>query len=145
MLSALNQTRHIHVSSPVSLKEIVVKEEDNIITVEGKYIKSPREALLVKPEHGECNSCSLCALNLNLKHTDVLVLSQFVRSDGCMLPKRVTGLCARQQKRVKWLVAMAQKSGLMPNLAPSWSKRDPKARYRSKKYNRYFDESTLPV
>lgn len=42
---------------------------------------------------------------------DVLILSQFVRSDGCMLPRRITGLCNVQQKRITTMVAMAQKAG----------------------------------
>ena len=42
---------------------------------------------------------------------DVLILSQFLRSDGCMLPRAITGLCKRQQKIVVDLVAMAQKAG----------------------------------
>jgi len=33
--------------------------------------------------------------------------------------------------------------GLMPNIAPPGSKRDPKTRYKWKKCNTYFDESTI--
>lgn len=40
-----------------------------------------------------------------------MILSQFVRSDGCMLPRRVTGLCKIQQKRVSTMVTMAHKAG----------------------------------
>lgn len=40
---------------------------------------------------------------------------------------------------------MAQKAGLMPNLTPSSSKRDPKKRYGWKKFNKYFDEKTIRV
>ncbi|XP_063597213.1 large ribosomal subunit protein mL66-like [Penaeus indicus] len=138
-------SRHIAVSSPLLVKEIIIDAADKQTTVEGVYKPSDRTDLLVKTEHTECGSCPLCALQLNLKHTDVLVLSQFLRSDGCMLPKRITGLCNPQQKKVTFLVAMAQKAGLMPNLAPSGSKKDPKKRFGSKKLNRYFDEKTLKI
>lgn len=87
--------------------------------------------------------CPECTLGLDLKHTDILILSQYVRSDGCMLPKRITGLCNRQQKKIGTLVTMAQKAGLMPNLAPANSKKDPKKRYSWKKFNKYFDENTI--
>lgn len=84
-----------------------------------------------------------------------------------MLPKRVTGLCGKQQRRIGTMVTMAQKAGiyfiskkiflpflliycffyfikgLMPNIAPENSKKDPKKRYQWKKYNKYFDEDTL--
>jgi hypothetical protein len=33
--------------------------------------------------------------------------------------------------------------GLMPNIAPPGSKRDPNTRYKWKKCNTYFDESTI--
>lgn len=101
----------------------------------------------------------------------MLILKQFVRPDGCMLPRKVTGLCKIQQKRMYYLVAMAQKAGLllsfhfiminykfkktliyfeylvlglMSNLTPSWSKKDPTKRYKYKKYNTYWDEKTIP-
>lgn len=35
--------------------------------------------------------------------------------------------------------------GLMPNFAPSNSKRDPKKRFAWKKFNKYFDESTIKL
>lgn len=55
--------------------------------------------------------CPKCTLGLDLKHTDVLILSQYLRSDGCMLPKRITGLCKKQQRYIGTLVVMAQKAG----------------------------------
>lgn len=99
------------------------------MVVEGVTVPSPRSDLLVRPDkiptlveinknvltsHGqtaEKRLCYMCALGLDVKHTDVLILSQFVRSDGCMLPKRITGLCKRQQKKIGKLVTMAQKAG----------------------------------
>lgn len=45
----------------------------------------------------------------------MLILSQFVRDDGCILPARVTGLCKEQQKRISYLIAMAQKAGKNKN------------------------------
>merc|ERR1712179_114632 len=134
----------ISTSAPNFLKEITVTESENVVTVEGNYIDSPRNPYLIKlPDDN--TTCPLTALNLDLKHTDVLILSQFLRDDGCMLPARVTGLSKYWQKRVTYLVAMSQKAGLMPNLAPSNSHKNPRRRYGSKKYNRYFDEKTLDV
>ena len=73
----------------------------------------------------------------------MLILSQFVRSDGCMLPRRITGLSKQQQKRVGTMVTMAQKAGLMSSLTPAYSKKNPRLRYRWKKWNTYWDESTI--
>lgn len=112
------------------------------LTISAEYIPSGREPYLVKHEHTK--ACRLCSSEIDLKHTDVLILSQYLRSDGCMLPKKVTGLCNRQQKRVTLLVAMAHKAGLMPNINPANSKKDPHKRFGWKKCNKYFDEDTLP-
>lgn len=108
---------------------------------------SPNNSLLV-PEFTECQKegkrfCPECTLGLDIKHTDVLILSQYVREDGCMLPARITGLCRRQQKRIGMLVTMAQKAGLMMNLTPHWSNKNPKKRFGDKKFNKYFFEETI--
>jgi small subunit ribosomal protein S18 len=87
--------------------------------------------------------CPECHLGLDIKHTDVLILSQYVRPDGCMLPRRITGLCKRQQKRIGTMVTMAQKAGLMINMTPSYCKKDPKKRYGMKKFNKYYFEDTI--
>ena len=134
--------------------------------IEGVTLASDRSNKLVKTDNiGHSESCYMCKLNLDLKHTvnfywqnlftkhcfesrihsfqDVLILSQFLRTDGCMLPRRVTGLCKRQQKRVGTLVTMAQKAGLMSSINPPGSKKDPKLRHKWKKWNSYWDETTI--
>lgn len=83
--------------------------QGNEIIISGEYVDSPRKPYLVEKLHSD--ACPLCSSGLDVKHTDVLILRQFVRSDGCMLPRRITGLCRPQQKRVATLVAMAQKAG----------------------------------
>ncbi|KAK7078062.1 Mitochondrial ribosomal protein S18A, partial [Halocaridina rubra] len=66
--------------------------------------------MLIKTDCEDSQACPLCTLNLDIKHTDVLILSQFLRKDGCLLPRRITGLCNKQQLRLKYLVAMSQKA-----------------------------------
>merc|ERR1712179_815750 len=92
-------------------------EKKNITTVEGVVKKSDRADQSVKLD-GPGGCCPLCRLDMTLKYTDVLILSQFLRPDGCQLPKQITGLCNYQQKRVANLVHQAQRAGLMPNLRP---------------------------
>ncbi len=41
---------------------------------------------------------------------DVLVLSQFIRSDGGMLPP-ITGLCAQEHTKIAICVQMAHRAG----------------------------------
>lgn len=122
-------------------------DEKQTLVIKASYVPSANEPFLVK-EYTECQKngtrfCPECSLGLEIKHTDVLILSQYVRDDGCMLPKRITGLCNRQQKRIGTLVTMAQKSGLMINKTPSYCKKDPKKRFGFKKFNKYYFEDTI--
>ncbi|XP_043235007.1 28S ribosomal protein S18a, mitochondrial-like [Amphibalanus amphitrite] len=140
--SAMAQHKTLCTARPALVKQIVCAEEGNVTVIQGRVMPSPRENRVVQTGGGTC-ACPLCQLHLDIKHTDVLILSQFLRSDGCLLPRRVSGVCRLQQRRVQQLVAMAQKAGLMPNLAPSSSKRDPRRRFGFKKFNKYYDESTI--
>ncbi|KAL1461498.1 hypothetical protein WDU94_013387 [Cyamophila willieti] len=123
---------------------IVEQKQGKTLTIEAVYQPSPRSSTLIKlPEVEDKECCSLCKLDLPIKHTDVLILSQFLRSDGCMLSRRVTKLCSKQQMRMSNLVSMAQKAGLMSKLNPRNSKKNPKLRYGEKKFNNYWDESLM--
>ncbi|XP_018563367.1 39S ribosomal protein S18a, mitochondrial [Anoplophora glabripennis] len=134
-------TRNLFLSSKLQIKEIKESQNGKELIISGEIKPSAREPYLLKTSHP--HACPLCASNLDVKHTDIRIVSQFVRSDGCMLPRRITGLCKKQQKRMSSLVTMAQKAGLMPNLNPANSKKDPKTRYEWKKFNKYFDETTI--
>ncbi|KRT80938.1 hypothetical protein AMK59_5245, partial [Oryctes borbonicus] len=97
--------RSLSINPPLCLKQIMEVKEGNNIVVSGSYEESPRKPFLIK---SSCeDSCILCQLDLHIKHTDVLILSQFVRNDGCMLPRRITKLCLKQQKMMSTLVTMA--------------------------------------
>lgn len=94
------------------LFSVQVDQQKESLVISGQYVESPRQEFLVK-EFGSSQKkfCPKCTLGLDIKHTDVLILSQYIRSDGCMLPRRITGLCKVQQKRIGTLVTMAQKAG----------------------------------
>lgn len=126
-----------------------MSQEKDVVTVKGTTVPSGNEKLLL-PEVKECEKngvrfCPECTLGLDIKHTDVLILSQYVRKDGCMLPRRVTGLCKRQQKKIGVMVTMAHKAGLMGSLKPSNSHKDPEKRSGYKKFNKYFYEETIKL
>ncbi|GAB0095005.1 mitochondrial ribosomal protein S18A [Sergentomyia squamirostris] len=143
-LNLRQNARNFAVTPIHQLKELKSTQEGNVIKIEGVVLNSPRYEFLLDDfkkarAKGE-KFCPKCTLGLDVKHTDVLILSQYVRSDGCMLPSRITGLCRRQQKKMTILVAMAQKAGLMSNLTPANSKKNPKLRHQWKKFNHYFEE-----
>ncbi|CAG9862998.1 unnamed protein product [Phyllotreta striolata] len=141
--NVFKQTKHLSIYPALRVKEIQEKETNNELVISGKILESGREPYLLKNEHPE--ACPVCASGLQIKHTDVLILSQFMRSTGGMLPRRITGLCRRSQKYISSLVIMANKAGLMPHLKPANSHKDPKMRRGWKKYNKYFYESTIKI
>ncbi|XP_063976892.1 large ribosomal subunit protein mL66-like [Diachasmimorpha longicaudata] len=133
--------RTFTVSHVSRLKEIIERKEGNTLIIEGRIHEDPKEKNLL--ERASNGACLLCSTGLNVKHTDVLILSQFLRSDGRLMPRRVTGLCRTQQKRLNKLVAMSHKAGLMPNLHPPNSAKDPTKRLGPKAFNVYYDETTI--
>ncbi|KYN32769.1 28S ribosomal protein S18a, mitochondrial [Trachymyrmex septentrionalis] len=128
--------RSISLSAITHLKQIIKKKEDNVLTIEAITVPHKKEHLLFKLES---NACSLCATGLDVKHTDVLILNQFLRKNGTVLPRRITGLCKIQQNKVTTLVTMAKRAGLLPDRLP----KEVMATEKWRKYNTYFDENTI--
>ncbi|KAI1240673.1 hypothetical protein IHE44_0009109 [Lamprotornis superbus] len=84
--------------------------------MEGRIIEDAE----APPPPNPSGQCPICRWNLKHKYdyVDVLLLSQFIRSDGGMLPRRVTGLCLEEHKKVAVCVQMAHRAGLLPNHRP---------------------------
>ncbi|KAM5164837.1 large ribosomal subunit protein mL66 [Mantella aurantiaca] len=99
------------------LRELVEKKEGKTTVLEGRILEE-KEALCPPNPSGQCPIC-----RWNLKHkydyTDVLVLSQFIRSDGGMIARKLTGLCAEEHKKVAACIKMAHRAGLLPNHRPN--------------------------
>ncbi|XP_054169043.1 39S ribosomal protein S18a, mitochondrial-like [Oppia nitens] len=120
IVSNVNQmqyiSRHISLTTINRLKEIKYTEKDDTITVEAVKVKSDRtDKLVTTDENVSCKCCPLCRLNLRrLNYTDILILQQFVESDGKVMPRSVTGLCERMHQKVYNLVNKAQRCQLMP-------------------------------
>ncbi|KAJ8409170.1 hypothetical protein AAFF_G00241910 [Aldrovandia affinis] len=98
------------------IRQVVEKTDGNTTTMEGRILTGAERPHPPNPE----GDCPICQWNLNHKYsyTDVLLLSQFIRSDGGMLPRRVTGLCATEHRKVAICVQMAHRAGLLPDHKP---------------------------
>lgn len=92
---------------------VKVEQKGKTLEISAEYKPSPRESILVKEVKSEKKFCPKCTLGLDIKHTDVLILKQYLRSDGTMMPRRVTGLCAVQQKNIGTMVLMARRAGAL--------------------------------
>ncbi|XP_025105773.1 28S ribosomal protein S18a, mitochondrial-like [Pomacea canaliculata] len=133
--------RPFSVSSVRNIKEIIQTTKENVTTIEGVTVQSERAPYVAKNTDG---GCTLCKIHSHLKYTDVLILSQFLRPDGCLLPRSVTGVCQSKQRKLAMLVRKAQQAGLLPQLRPELSngrvRTGHKSNYKWKRYNVYFKD-----
>ncbi|KAF8792534.1 39S ribosomal protein S18a like protein [Argiope bruennichi] len=112
-LFSCNSVRQFSLSSSKFLVEVKRTETDKQIVIEGVKVKSDREGKVINLHNRK--GCPLCRVGLHfVKHTDTLILSQFVSSDGTVIPQHITGLCNKQHFRVTRAVALAQRAGLIP-------------------------------
>ncbi|GAB5571556.1 39S ribosomal protein S18a [Prionailurus iriomotensis] len=92
-------------------------QEGKTTIIEGRMTGTPKESPNPPNPTGQCPIC-----RWNLKHKygyeDVLLLSQFIRPCGGMLPRRITGLCQEEHRKIEECVKMAHRAGLFPNHRP---------------------------
>ncbi|KAL2791904.1 39S ribosomal protein S18a, mitochondrial isoform 2 precursor [Daubentonia madagascariensis] len=92
------------------LREVVEIQEGKTTTIEGRITGTPRESPNPPNPSGQCPIC-----RWNLKHKydyeDVLLLSQFIRPHGGMLPRKITGLCREEHQKIEACVKMAHRAG----------------------------------
>ncbi|XP_020494503.1 39S ribosomal protein S18a, mitochondrial [Labrus bergylta] len=98
------------------IRQVVEKREDKTTTIEGQILDVPAGPQPPNPSA----KCPIYRWNLQNKYsyTDVLLLSQFIRSDGGMLPRRITGLCPEEHRKIAICVQMAHRAGLLPDHKP---------------------------
>ncbi|KAJ6223942.1 hypothetical protein RDWZM_002487 [Blomia tropicalis] len=106
------------------VKEIRVSENDEKIVVEAVKVESERTSYLVEKiveideslkRKSYCGACPLCKLNLKrLAYSDVLILEQFIESNGTLIAREFTGLCHKSYAKVRTLVKQSQKAKLLP-------------------------------
>ncbi|CAN2387492.1 Ribosomal protein S18 [Pristimantis euphronides] len=119
------------------LRQLIEVKDGKVTTVEGRILE---EKPSMSPPNPEGN-CPICRWNLKHKYdyVDVLVLSQFLRSDGCMLPRWITGLCKEEQKKVAACVKMAHRAGLLPDHKPKLPEGFvPKPKFQLNRYLTYW-------
>ncbi|XP_051745995.1 39S ribosomal protein S18a, mitochondrial [Ctenopharyngodon idella] len=98
------------------LRHVVEKKEGKTTVIEGVLEPTSERPQPPNPTA----ACPIYRWNLQNKYnyTDVLLLSQFIRSDGGMLPRRITGLCAQEHNKIAICVQMAHRAGLLPDHRP---------------------------
>ncbi|XP_034755546.1 39S ribosomal protein S18a, mitochondrial [Etheostoma cragini] len=98
------------------IRQVVQKQEGKTTTIEGEILNIAAGPQPPNPTA----KCPIYRWNLQHKYnyTDVLLLSQFIRSDGGLLPRRITGLCPEEHRKIAMCVQMAHRAGLLPDHKP---------------------------
>ncbi|KAM8726781.1 large ribosomal subunit protein mL66 [Acanthopagrus schlegelii] len=98
------------------IRQVVEKKDSKTTTLEGQILDIPAAPQPPNPTA----KCPIYRWNLQHKYnyTDVLLLSQFIRSDGGMLPRKITGLCLEEHRKIAICVQMAHREGLLPDHKP---------------------------
>ncbi|XP_028903330.1 39S ribosomal protein S18a, mitochondrial isoform X1 [Ornithorhynchus anatinus] len=110
--------RSLPASAPArGLRTVVESQEGKTTIIEGRITEKAKP--LPEPPNPS-GQCPICRWNLKYKYSyeDVLLLSQFIRPHGGMLPRRVTGLCQEEHRKIEECVKMAHRAGLLPDHRP---------------------------
>ncbi|VDN53631.1 unnamed protein product, partial [Dracunculus medinensis] len=110
-----------------------VKEDGDVTTVEVVNFKEKSPRKVLKKILDGCSFCT-CNAPVKISYEDILILEQFMREDGTILPRQITGLCKQQQFRIERCIMQAHWSGLFPDKTlPDFDR----AGY--KRFNRYWN------
>ncbi|KAM6186584.1 large ribosomal subunit protein mL66 [Rhynchocyon petersi] len=104
-------------SAARGFRKVVEIQEGKTTIIEGYITETPKESPNPPNPSGQC---PICRWNLKHKYNyeDVLLLSQFIRPHGGMLPRKITGLCLEEHRKIEECVKMAHRAGLFPNHRP---------------------------
>lgn len=144
----LRSSRLLCTSPCMMVKDIKHTEDGNKIVVEGVHLSQPnasKTALTTTGcNSGQANCHPFCRSPIvgQVKHTDVLILDQFVDSKGQMYSQEELEICSRQWSRVWKLVQMCQRAGLMPG-KEFYCKEIRQTKWGSQ--NSYWDEDTIDI
>ncbi|VDP94618.1 unnamed protein product [Echinostoma caproni] len=119
---ASNPRLLFHTTSLSRKKEIRCTVEKNVTTIEGVIVPSERAEHVIRLDGlGDPRDTDpISRAELDIQPTDVRILAQFLRPDGTILPRSVTGISLRSQLHIELQIERARKAvkfGLLGNNA----------------------------
>uniref|UniRef100_A0A0N5BVP5 28S ribosomal protein S18a, mitochondrial n=1 Tax=Strongyloides papillosus TaxID=174720 RepID=A0A0N5BVP5_STREA len=131
---SINQSKYLSTSAINPLRKIQERNQGDTTIVEVVNIESQSKGPEIPSSEDVCSLCT-CKLPIKISYKDVLILEQFMRDDGTVLPRHLTGLCKKQQLKIERCVMQAHWSGLFPDKTiPEFD------RSGYKRFNRYWDD-----
>ena len=71
--------------------------------------------------------CVFCGKDNVIDYKDVNKLKRYVSERGKILPRRITGNCAKHQRALTVAIKRARHLALMPYIAEKWREKNPRA------------------
>ncbi|KAL3090241.1 hypothetical protein niasHS_006693 [Heterodera schachtii] len=140
-MARINYFRAFSSTVPRFFKQVKHTVQDNVTTIElvdvpiASTHRELKESAATQSKTPDDCSCVLCKIPTSISYKDVLILEQFMRLDGTVFPRQLTGLCHDQQQRLERCVMQAHWSGLFPDRTiPEFDR----AGY--KRFNRHWDD-----
>lgn len=89
---AIKHVRQFVISAPFDGRVVSVKEttDGNVTRIELADVQPPPAKRVFARASGGCALCT-CDIPIKVSYKDVLILEQFMREDGTVLPKELTG------------------------------------------------------
>ena len=64
--------------------------------------------------HRRKKVCVFCGKDHNIDYKDIAMLRRFISERGKILPRRVTGICAKHQRKINLAIKRARAIALLP-------------------------------
>ncbi|ABS60528.1 MULTISPECIES: 30S ribosomal protein S18 [Fervidobacterium] len=69
----------------------------------------------VRQRRRKVKACKMCEMNVEyVDYKDIRILKDFLNEKGKILPRRLTGNCAKHQRMVKIAIKRARQMALLP-------------------------------
>uniref|UniRef100_A0A914ENL5 Mitochondrial ribosomal protein S18A n=1 Tax=Acrobeloides nanus TaxID=290746 RepID=A0A914ENL5_9BILA len=99
----------------VKAKRVEERVDGNVTYVSLEDVPEPSNVKYFKKQNEKMCTLCTCDVPVEITYRDILILEQFMREDGTVLPKKLTGLCKKQQMHIERCIMQAHWSGLFPD------------------------------
>uniref|UniRef100_H2ZF51 Uncharacterized protein n=1 Tax=Ciona savignyi TaxID=51511 RepID=H2ZF51_CIOSA len=122
---------------------VKVEEKENVTTIAGNVVEE--KITNYAKRLNENDLCPLRSRGIHITPDDVLILNQFITSDGEILSRAETGLSKQEFYKVIACVKMAQRANMLPGSEPQIDMQGTEVPKLNRYLTRYQIGSRTPI